>query len=53
MAKKSAVAANTRSVRKSVAKQAAVASVSSRNKANKLASTNPGVISPPPKPARN
>lgn len=52
MAKKSAVAATTKNVRKSVAKNAALASVSSRNKANKLASTNPGVISPPPKPAR-
>jgi hypothetical protein len=53
MAKKSAVAANTRSVRKSVAKKAAVASVSQRNKANNLTSTNPGVISTPPRPARN
>jgi hypothetical protein len=53
MAKKSAVAANTRSVRKSVTKNAALASVSSRNKANKVTSTNPGTVSPPPKPARS
>ena len=52
MAKKSAVAANTRSVRKSVAKKAAVASVSSRNKANNLTSTNPGTVTPP-KPPRS
>ena len=50
MAKKSAIAATTKNVRKSVAKKAALASVSSRNKANNLTSTNPGTISTPKPP---
>ena len=52
MPKKSAVAANTRSTRKAISKNIAVSSVSQRNKANKLTSTNPGTVTPP-KPARS
>jgi hypothetical protein len=52
MPKKSAVAANTRSTRKAISKNAAVASVQSRSKANNLTSTNPGTVTPA-KPARS